>query len=97
VKVHWTDTAEEHLDAIYRHIAKNSEVYAKRVVDVITRRSVQIGTFPLSGRIVPEFEMDQIREVIEGPYRIIYYIKLDQIDVLAVLHGAQNVLREDNA
>lgn len=30
-----------------------------------------------------------IREVIEGPYRIIYYIKLDQIDVLAVIHGAQ--------
>jgi len=93
VKVHWTDTAEEHLDAIYRHIAKNSEVYAKRVVDVITRRSIQMGTFPLSGRIVPEYEIEQIREVIVGSYRIIYYIKPDQIDVLAVLHGAQNVLR----
>ena len=37
--------------------------------------------------------MDQIREVIEGPYRIIYHIKTDQIDVLAVLHAAMNVLR----
>ena len=35
--------------------------------------------------------MKQIREVIEGPYRIIYYIKPDQIDVLAVLHGAQDL------
>ena len=31
--------------------------------------------------------------MIEGPYRIIYYIKPDQIDVLAVIHGAMNVLR----
>lgn len=35
----------------------------------------------------------QIREVIEGAYRIIYHIKPDQIDVIAVLHGACNVLR----
>jgi toxin ParE1/3/4 len=40
--------------------------------------------------MVAEFEMLQIRELIEGPYRIIYYLKPDQIDVLAVLHGAQN-------
>jgi plasmid stabilization system protein ParE len=39
--------------------------------------------------MVPEAEAEQIREVVEGPYRIIYYIKPDQIDVLAVIHGAQ--------
>ena len=96
MKVYFTDTAEEHLDAIYRHIARDSVVYARRVVDLITCRSIQIGSFPLSGRIVPEYELDQIREVIEGPYRIIYYIKPDQIDVLAILHGARNVLRSND-
>ena len=63
------------------------------MVDRLTCRSQQIADFPLSGRRVPEYEIDQIREVIEGPYRIIYYIKPDQIDVLAVLHGAQDALR----
>ena len=92
MKVHWTDTAQGHLDAIYRYIAQDSPEYAKRMLDRLTRRSQQIAEFPLSGRIVPEYEMDQIREVIEGPYRIIYYIKPDQIDVLAVIHGAQNIL-----
>lgn len=48
----------------------------------------------MSGRIVPEYEIDKIREVIEGSYRIIYHIKFDQIDVLAVIHGAVNVLSE---
>jgi len=36
--------------------------------------------------------LEQIREVIEGPYRIIYHIKADQIDVLAIVHGARNIL-----
>jgi plasmid stabilization system protein ParE len=92
MKVHWTDTAEAHLDAIHDYIAQNSPEYAKLVVDRLTRRSQQIGKFPFSGRSVPEYDIDQIREVIEGSYRIIYYVKSDQIDVLAVIHGAMNIL-----
>ncbi len=91
MKVHWTDTAGTHLDAIYTHIAQDSPEYARRMVDRLTRRSQQIGQFPFSGRRVPEYDIDQIREVIEASYRIIYYIKSDQIDVLAVIHGAMNV------
>jgi len=91
VRVHWTDTAVEHLSAIHAYIAQISAEYAQRVVDRLTSRSKQIGDFPLSGRSVPEFEAAQIREVIEGPFRIIYFVKPDQIDVLAVIHGAQKV------
>ncbi|MEW6667920.1 MAG: type II toxin-antitoxin system RelE/ParE family toxin [Thermodesulfobacteriota bacterium] len=93
MRVHWTDTAEGHLDAIYAHIALDSPQYAKRMVDRLTRRSQQIVDFPLSGRRVPEYDVDQVREVIEGPYRIMYYIKPDQIDVVAVIHGAMDILR----
>ena len=93
MKVHWTDTAEGHLDAMYAYIALDSPEYAKRLIDRLTRRSERIADFPLSGRRVPEYDADQIREVIEGPYRIIYHIKADQIDVVAVIHGAMDVLR----
>ena len=92
MKVHWTDTAQDHLDAIYAYIAQNSPDYAMRMVDHLTRRSQQIADAPFSGRRVPEYDLEQIREVIERPYRIIYHIKADQIDVIAVLHGARNVL-----
>ena len=70
-----------------------AEIKAKRVKDPITRRSQQIANFPLPGRKVPEYDLEQIREVIEGPYRIIFHIKPDQIDVVAVIHGARDVLR----
>ena len=91
MKVHWTDTALEHLQAIHAYIANNSPQYALRTVDRLTRRSQQIAEFPLSGRAVPEFEHGQIREVLESPYRIICYIKPDQVDVLAVIHAAQEI------
>ena len=67
------------------------------MVDRITQRSQQIGAFPLSGRRVREYDIDQIREVFCGAYRLMYHIKSDQIDILAVVHGAQNALLEDNA
>ena len=89
MKVYWTDNSIGHLLGIYEYIARNSPVYAKRVVDRITRRSEQIAEFPLSGRKVPEYKTEDIREIIEKPYRIIYRIKSNQIDILAVIHGAK--------
>ena len=92
MKVHWTDEALSHLDNIYRYIAADAPVYARRIVDKITRRSQQIGAFPQSGREVPEYQEQDIREVLEAPYRIVYRIKSeDQVDVLAVFHGAQRL------
>ncbi len=91
MKVHWTSTAEGHLAAIFDYIAQNSPEYAKNTIDRLTRRSQQIAEYPLSGRKVPEYDFNQIREVIEGHYRIIYHIKSDQIDVLAVIHGSMNI------
>ena len=89
MKVYWTQNAIKHLTNIYEYIAQNSPTYAIRMVDRITQRSEQISTQPFSGRKVPEYEAEDIRELIEKPYRIIYRLKQDQIDVLAVIHGAQ--------
>jgi len=94
MRVHWTDNAIVHLLDIYEYIAHDSPVYAKRMIDRITRRSQQIAGFPKSGRKVREYEADDIREMIEKPYRIIYRIKSDQIDVLAVVHCAQLLIEE---
>lgn len=91
MNIQWTETAQRHLDAIYTYIAKDSEFYALRTVDRITARSIQIATFPYSGRQVPELGLEVVREVYERPYRIIYAIGPMQIDVLAVIHDARQV------
>jgi toxin ParE1/3/4 len=87
--VRWTDTAVRHLTAIHDAIARDSPIYARRMVDRLTRRSMQIAEQPQSGRMVPEYDDPNIRELIERPYRIIYRIMPGAIDVLAVMHGAR--------
>ncbi|MBW2370347.1 MAG: type II toxin-antitoxin system RelE/ParE family toxin [Deltaproteobacteria bacterium] len=46
-------------------------------MDKITRRSEQLAEQPLSGRKVPEYDAEDVCELIEKPYRIIYRIKAD--------------------
>ena len=93
MKVHWTDTAEVHLYAIYAYIALDSPEYAKRMVDRLTRRSQRVEDFPLSDQAVPEYDIDQIREVMVRFLPHHYHIKPDQINVVAVIHGAWDILR----
>lgn len=95
MKVYWTNTARGHLQAIHDYIARTSPEYARRTVDRLTRRSEQIGAFPRSGRIVPEFDIDPVREVLEGSYRIIYAVRTDRIDVLAIIHHARKMLIDE--
>ena len=42
---------------------------------------------PLAGRKVPEFMRDDIRELIEGNYRIVYQVFEDRLVVLTVFEG----------
>jgi toxin ParE1/3/4 len=86
--VRWTNTALGHLSAIHDYIARDSPVYAGGVVDRLTERSKQLARFPRSGRVVPEFEADDVRQVFEGTYRIVYRTLPERLDVPAVLHTA---------
>ena len=91
MKVLWTNSAVAQLQAIHDYLAQTSPDYAVRIVDRLTRHSIQIAAFPNSGRMVPEFERNEIREVIEGRYRIIYLLEPEQVQVLAVIHGARDL------
>src|SRR5881392_750269 len=94
MKVFWTDAAVGQLIAIHDYVAQTSPEYALRLVDCLTKLSIQIAVFPFSGRMVPEYELNELRELIEGSYRIIYLIKedKDQIEVLAVIHTSRERL-----
>ena len=82
MRVHWTHGAIEHLLGVHERLAQDSLLYARQVIDRLIWRSEQVADFPLSGRVVPEYEAPDIRELIERPYRIIYRIGTQQIDVM---------------
>jgi plasmid stabilization system protein ParE len=60
-------------------------VYARKIVESVSR----LKDNPKSGRIVPEFEIETIREIIVGNYRIIYLSSEELIQIIAVIHGAR--------
>lgn len=91
MKVIWSPIAREHLRRIRDYIAVDSPTYARQTVDRIKRRVWQIKNFPLLGGIVQEYCHDDIREVIEGPYRIIYRVSKDRANILAVFHGVRQL------
>jgi toxin ParE1/3/4 len=95
VRVLWTGAAIAQLDLIHNYVAQTSPEYAQRIVDQLTNRSKQMADFPFSGRMVPEYELNVVRELIEGSYRIVYLIKeeQEQIEVLAVIHTSRERLK----
>jgi toxin ParE1/3/4 len=89
VNVEWTAPARHHLRAIHDYIARDSPIYARRMLARIVARSEQISQFPESGHVVREYPRGDVREVFEDPYRIMYRIKKDIIHVIAVVHSAR--------
>lgn len=89
MKVNWTERAKTRLRLIHEYIAADAPIVANQVVERLVNRSRQIAELPYSGRAVPEFQRTDVRELLERPYRIIYRIMPDRIDILTVLHYRQ--------
>ncbi len=70
------------------------EKWSARLADEIIARADQIARFPNSGRMIPEFQMPHLREVIEQGYRVFYQVFEDRIEVFGVVHSRQDVFRD---
>lgn len=92
MRVFWTEAALKQLEATRDFLAHTSPQYAQRIVERLVNRAERIAAFPRAGRVVPEYEIDEVRQVIESSYRIIYLIKEERIEVLAVIHTARKGL-----
>jgi len=89
VEIFWSDLAVNDLKSIHSFIQVDSKFYSDRQIQKIIKRVDQLVNFPESGRIVTEFSISQIRELIEGNYRIVYYLDLDSVFILRVHYSAQ--------
>lgn len=46
---------------------------------------------PRTGRIVPEFEQPELREVLFRGYRVVYLLDDENVMILRVVHGARDL------
>jgi addiction module RelE/StbE family toxin len=91
VNIIWTEYAIEDLRLIHEYISKDSKRFADRLVEKIIERVDQLENFIKSGRVVPEFNSEAIRELIEGNYRIVYKISPNQIAIIRIHHAARQL------
>ncbi len=89
MKLFWTETAKQDLIKIRQYISADNPTAAKRWIDRLRQRVRNSLHAPLAGRMVPEIAREDIRELIEGNYRIVYRVLDDRIVVLTVFEGHQ--------
>lgn len=92
-QVTWTKLALADLDSIHDFIAKESPFYAQKTIEEFLIRIEVLAKYPEIGREVPEFDRKDIKELIQGNYRIIYRIKSKSISIIRVHHSARNIQR----
>lgn len=86
MRVVWTRQAESMLDEAVDYIAAERPSSALRWLDETMGRVRSLERFPDLGRIVPELQRPEIREVLVDPYRVPYHRDEQQVTILAVLH-----------
>jgi toxin ParE1/3/4 len=94
-RVVWSERALAHLDAIAGYIAQDSPRLAQLFVRRVFDATDQLTAFPRSGRRVPEFSRDDLREIFLDRYRIIYRVTEDDVEIAAVRHGARLLRQTD--
>ena len=94
MKIKWSPLAIERVTEIALYIAEDKPMASDKWVVSIFKTVEKLSAFPKSGRIVPEFGRDEIRELMYGNYRIIYQVSSSLIEILTVRHGSQ-ILPED--
>lgn len=96
VKVIWTDSAIQDLNEIGDYIANDSVRYAEITVQKLFNAVDILEKYPLLGKIVPEFEDENLKELIRGSYRIVYQIIGEfRIDILTV-HNCARLIENSN-
>lgn len=87
----WSRQAARDVSAIFDYIARDSRLYASRMVARIEAAALSASNLPEAGGLVDEYNQSDLRQVLAGPYRVIYRLESDQIVVLTVIHSARQL------
>ena len=93
-QVLWTDAASLDLERIIEFIAEENPANALAALARLERRCRTLAASPERGRIVPELRATDVltyRELIEGPWRIVYRYDVDRVHVMAVLDARREL------
>ncbi|CAN5777337.1 hypothetical protein BH23GEM7_BH23GEM7_37430 [soil metagenome] len=89
MRIEWSEQALEDVEEIRAFIARDAPSFAELFVERLFDAVERLETLPLSGREVPEFARPELREIILGSYRIVYYVREESVSIATVFHTAR--------
>jgi len=89
MELEWSPLAVQRVVEIAKYIAMDKPTVANDWAIEIFDFVENLIDFPQLGRVVPEINDKNYREIIKGNYRIIYRVGLNNISILTVRHGKQ--------
>ena len=95
MKIIWSPLAVEQVQDIASYIALDKPAAAVYWAEKIFSSVERLTDFPKSGRVVPEINRNEIREIVRGNYRVIYKIKAKEILVLVVKSYRQQLKKNE--
>ena len=91
----WTETARAQLAEYAEFIERASMAAADRWVAKMLAAAELAARFPLMGHAVPDFDDENVQQVIVYSHRLIYRIAGKDIEILRVWHGSRLLRAED--
>lgn len=85
-----TNEAEDNLEVIGNHIAKDNPDRALTFVRELRQSCLGLAEFPDRFPLVARYETQGVRRRLHGSYLIFYRVEPEQVVVLNILHGAQD-------
>lgn len=87
----WSKLALKDLEHIYDFIALESTYYAQKTIEQFLIRVEILADYPQIGKDVNEYLKNNVKELIEGNYRIFYRINKNNISIIRVHHSARRI------
>jgi toxin ParE1/3/4 len=91
-KVAWTETAWQDIEDAANYIAKDSPHYAASFIREARDAARSLSQLAERGRVVPEFNNINVRELFVGSYRLLYQLTAQNVYIIGFIHGARDLL-----
>jgi toxin ParE1/3/4 len=89
-----TAEAAQRLAEIRDYVARDNPAASLRLVARLLDRAEALARFPQLGRVVPEYQRDEQRELVEDGYRIVYRATPNEVQIVTVFEG-HRLLRDE--
>ena len=94
-KVIWTEKCLQRIEEICEYIELDSVSSSNKFAIEIFSKEELIRRNPRIGKIVPDYEIEEYRQIIVGNYRLVYQFDEISIQMITVRHCKQEKVIED--